>query len=112
MGLLPVAALLTLAAFGELVADKLPKTPRRTIPPSLAFRVVTRGLSGACLCASAGQPLLAGAVLGGVGGVIGGFAGYEARTRLVRMLKVHDGVIAVVEDLEAIGLAFLLVSAA
>ncbi len=110
MGSTTAVALLSLAAVGEFVADKLPKTPRRTRPPSLAFRVVTGGLSGACLCASTGQSLLAGAVLGGIGGVIGGIAGYEARTRLVRSLKVKDIVIALPEDLVAIGLAYLLVS--
>ncbi len=110
MGSTAAVALFSLAAVGEYVADKLPKTLRRTLPPSLAFRIVTGGLSGACLCASAGQSLLAGAVLGGIGGEIGGFAGYEARTRLVRGLKVKDIVIALPEDLLAIGLAYLLVS--
>ncbi|HSC77369.1 MAG TPA: hypothetical protein VLB32_02300, partial [Candidatus Acidoferrales bacterium] len=75
----------------------------------LAFRVVTGGLSGACLCASAGQSLLVGALLGGIGGVIGGYAGYEVRTRLVRGLKVRDIVIALPEDLLAIALAYFLV---
>ena len=110
MGSTAVVALLTLAAAGEYVVDKLPKTPRRTRPPSLAFRVVTGGLSGACLCASAGQSLVVGAVLGGIGGVLGAFAGYEARKRLVQGLKVKDIVIAIPEDLVAIGLAYLLVS--
>jgi len=111
MGSTAAVALLSLAAVGEYVVDKLPKTPRRTLPPSLAFRIVTGGLSGACLCASANQSLLAGAVLGALGGVIGGFAGYEARTRLVRGLQVKDVFVALPEDLVAIGLAFLLVSA-
>lgn len=110
MGSTVAVALFSLAAVGEYVVDKLPKTPRRTLPPSLAFRVVTGGLSGACLCVSAGQSLLMGAVLGGIGGVIGGFAGYEARTRLVQGLKVKDIVIALPEDWLAIGLAYLLVS--
>ncbi len=109
MGSTAAVALLSLAAIGEYVVDKLPKTPRRTLPPSLAFRVVTGGLSGACLCASAGQSLLVGALLGGAGGVIGGFAGYEARTRLVRGLGVKDILIALPEDLVAIGLAYFLV---
>src|SRR5574342_10349 len=68
VGSTAVVALLSLAAVGEYVVDKLPKTPRRTRPPSLAFRVLTGGLSGACLSASAGQSMLVGAVLGGVGG--------------------------------------------
>jgi len=39
-----------------------------------------------------------GAVLGAVGGVAGAFAGYEARTRLVKALKVPDLVIAPLHD--------------
>ena len=112
MGTLVAVALFTLAAFGELVADKLPRTQRRTLPAGLTARLLMGALSGACLCVSAGQSLLVGAVLGGIGGVVGGFAGYEARTRLVRSLKVGDTLIAVAEDLVAIGLAFFLVGAA
>ena len=109
MGSTAAVGLLSLAAVGEYVVDKLPKTPRRTLPPSLAFRIVAGGVSGACLCASAGQSLLVGAVLGGIGGVVGGYAGYEARTRLVRGLNVRDILIAIPEDLVAIGLAYFLV---
>ena len=72
-------------------------------------RIVMGGLSGACLCASAHQSWLAGALLGGIGGVIGAFAGYEARHRLVNRLGVRDVLIALPEDLVAIGLAYLLV---
>jgi uncharacterized membrane protein len=67
-------------------------------------------LSGACLCAAAHQSLLIGAVAGAVGGVVGAFSGYEARRRLVSGLKVKDALIAIPEDLVAIGLAFFLVS--
>jgi NAD(P)-dependent dehydrogenase (short-subunit alcohol dehydrogenase family) len=44
------------------------------------------------------------------GGVIGTFAGYQARTRLVNGLKVKDIFIAIPEDLVAIGLGYFLVS--
>jgi uncharacterized membrane protein len=111
MGSTAAVAVFSLAAIGEFVNDLLPKTPRRTAPAPLIARIVLGGLSGACLCASAGQSLLAGAALGGVGGVVGAFAGYQARSRLVTALKVKDAFIAVPEDLVAIGLACLLVSA-
>jgi uncharacterized membrane protein len=39
--------------------------------------------------------------------VIGAFAGYHARKKLVETLKVKDAVIAIPEDLVAIGLAYL-----
>jgi uncharacterized membrane protein len=103
-------AIFSLLALGEYVADLLPQTPKRTTPGPLIVRILTGGLSGACLCASAGQSLLAGAVLGGIGGVIGALAGYKARTGLVSSLKVKDIFIAIPESLVAIGLAYLLVS--
>lgn len=67
-------------------------------------------LSGACLWVSTGQPLAAGAVIGGIGGVLGTFVGYQVRAQLVRGLKVKDILIAIAEDLVAIGLACFLVS--
>lgn len=111
MGSTAAVAILSLAAIGEFVNDLLPKTPKRTAPAPLIARIVLGGLSGACLCASGGKSLLAGAALGGLGGVIGAFAGYQARSRLVNGLKVKDAIIAIPEDLVAIGLAYLLVSA-
>jgi uncharacterized membrane protein len=67
------------------------------------------GLSGACVCASVNQSLLVGIALGGIGGLIGAFAGYEVRKRLVNGLKIRDVFIAITEDLVAIWLAFFLV---
>jgi uncharacterized membrane protein len=110
MGSTVAVAILSLAAIGEYVADVLPKTPSRTKPGPLVARIVTGGLSGACLCASANQSLIAGAVLGAAGGVIGAFAGYQVRTRLVSGLKVKDIFIAIPEDLVAIAIAYCLVS--
>jgi uncharacterized membrane protein len=99
----------TVFALMELVADKLPHTPSRTMPASMLIRVVLGGLSGAALCASSHQSLIAGAVLGGAGGVAGGFGGYQARMRLSRALKAPLAV-ALLEDVVAIGCAFLIVS--
>ena len=80
-----------------------------TIAPLLA-RVVTGGLSGACLCAAAGKSLIAGALFGGTGGVIGAFVGYQIRRRLVNNLHIRDFIVAVCEDLLTVGLALFLVS--
>src|SRR5205823_2667425 len=68
------------------------------------------GLCGACLYAASNQPLVIGAILGAVGGVIGAFAGYEIRRRLVAALHVKDIFVALLEDLVAIGLACFFVS--
>lgn len=110
MGSTVAVVIFSLLAVAEYVADLLPTTPRRTTPGPLIARIVTGGLSGACLCASAGRSLPLGAVLGGLGAVSGAFMGYEARTRLVKALRVKDRVIALSEDVVAIVLAWLLVS--
>ncbi|HWN17758.1 MAG TPA: DUF4126 family protein [Gemmatimonadales bacterium] len=110
MGSTAAVAILSILALAEYMADKLPQTPNRTSPGPLMARIVMGGLSAACLGVAAGSSVLLGATLGGIGGVIGAFAGYEFRRRLVRGLKVKDVVIAVLEDLVAIGLAYLIVS--
>jgi uncharacterized membrane protein len=110
MGSAAAVAIFSLSAIAEYVMDLLPKTPARTAPGPLIARIVMGGLSGACLCASVRQPLMVGAALGGIGGVIGAFAGYQARTRLVSGLKVKDAWIAIPEDLVAFGLAYFFVS--
>jgi uncharacterized membrane protein len=110
MGSTPALAIFSLLAVGELVADQLPSTPSRTAPPGLIARILTGGLSAAAVAAAGGQNLWLGAVLGGVGGVIGAFGGYQVRTRLVHTLKAPDSVIATLEDIVAIGGGLFLVS--
>jgi uncharacterized membrane protein len=103
-------AIFSLLAIGELVADKLPMVPKRTAPAPLLMRIITGGLCGACMYTAAGKSLIAGALLGATGGAIGAFAGYEIRRRVVNNLHIHDFVVAVCEDLLAVGLGFFLVS--
>jgi len=102
------ALVLSVLALGEYVADVLPGTPNRTKPGPLVARIVMGGLAGACISVSAGHSWLAGAVPGAMGGVIGAFAGYEVRRRVVSGAKVKDAVVGVTEDLVAIGLAYAL----
>ena len=79
IGSTAAVAILSVLAIGELIADKLPMIPKRTATAPLMARVVTGGLCGACLCAAVGQSLVAGALLGGIGGVVGAFLGYNVR---------------------------------
>jgi uncharacterized membrane protein len=97
-------------ALGELVADKLPFVPKRTSPGPLFGRVVLGALSGATLCVATGRSVAAGAIVGGAGGVMGAFAGYQARARLVKTSGLPDWVIALSEDLVAVGGGLFVVS--
>lgn len=110
IGSLPSVIIFTLLAAFELVLDKLPTTPSRTAPPGLIARIVTGALTGACVAVGSGQAAIEGAVLGVAGGVVGCFAGYQARTRLVKAVGKPDIYVALVEDLVAIGGSFLVVS--
>jgi len=105
-----VLTTLSLFAVGELVADLLPRIPRRTALAPLLARMISGGFCGACLCASANRPWLIGAALGAVGGIIGAFAGYEGRRRLVAALKIRDLFVALTEDVVALSLACIFVS--
>src|SRR5271156_6392802 len=62
--------ILTVLAIGELITDKLPKTPSRKSPPGFITRILTGGLSGAAIGATVGSW-----VVGLVAGVIGAVAG-------------------------------------
>ena len=110
MGSKWAVAILTIFALGEFIADQLPSTPPRTELLGLSARVLTGGLSGACLAFAGGSGVFFGALGGAVGGIIGAFAGYHARVGLVRALKVPDFAVAIPEDVLAIGLGLFLTS--
>jgi uncharacterized membrane protein len=102
MGTTAAVAVFTVLAIGELIADQLPSAPARTAPPGLISRIVLGGLSGASIALAGAQSIAAGSILGVVGGIAGAFGGYQARTRLVKALKVPDLVIALLEDVVTI----------
>ena len=97
--------IVTVLAIGELINDKLPKTPSRKAPPGFIARIVTGALCGTALAAAA-PPLL---VAGAIGAVAGTLGGYEFRARLVRAVGGNDLPIALLEDAIAIGSAFFIV---
>ena len=101
---------LSLAALAELAADKLPRTPSRTSTGPLLARIFLGGMSGAALSLARGAFWFTSALGGGAGAVIGAYAGFEARRRLVRASGGKDLPVAVLEDVIAIALAYLIVS--
>jgi uncharacterized membrane protein len=103
--------ILSVLAIGELINDKLPKTPSRKTPVPFAARVVIGSLCGAAASVP-GQAWIAGLVAGALGGVVGTLGGYEFRSRLVKATGGRDLPVALLEDAIAICAAFWLVSRA
>jgi uncharacterized membrane protein len=110
MGSVPAVSIFTLLAAGELVADKLANMPSRKLPPGVIARILSGGLTGACVTASGAHGMLPGAVLGAVGGVAGCFAGYSARVGIVKALRTQDFYVALLEDLIAVAGSLWVVS--
>ncbi len=100
-----------LCAIGELISDKLPKTPSRKAPLGFSARILTGALCGAALGAP-GHALFPGLAAGVVGAVAGTLGGYECRVRLTKALGGKDLPAALLEDAIAIGGALLIVVAA
>jgi uncharacterized membrane protein len=103
IGTTTAVVVLSVLALAELVADKLPSTPSRTDAPGLGARIAMSAFAGGCAASAGGQPVAPGALLGMVGAIAGTFGGYQARTGLVQALGTPDFVVALVEDLVAVG---------
>ena len=97
----------TVLALVELVTDQLPTTPSRTVPIQFGTRILMGGLTGGAIAASGGA-LAIGVIAGMVGAVIGTLGGRAFRARLAAALG-SDRPAAVIEDLIALGGAFLIV---
>ncbi|WP_156690602.1 DUF4126 domain-containing protein [Mycobacterium sp. Marseille-P9652] len=97
-------------AIGELVTDKLPKTPARTAPPSFVARLVMGGFAGAVIGA-AWHYTFSSLGAGVIGAVLGTLGGYHARRRLVAARNGQDLPIALLEDAVAILGGFAILAA-
>ncbi len=97
--------IISFMALGELVADKLPKTPSRLVPPQFGARVVMGATSGGAIGLSEGYFAI-GLIAGIAGSVAGTFAGSKVRA-LVAKLFGRDLPAALLEDVIAIALAFV-----
>ncbi len=94
----PARLALAALAVGELIADKLPATPSRTIPPALAFRALSGAFSGRTVAAAAGGDRSAGTFAGAIGAVAAAYAGMALRARIVRASGLPDAFVALGED--------------
>jgi uncharacterized membrane protein len=100
--------ILSVLAIGEMINDKLPKTPSRLIPPQFITRIVTGTLCGVAVGLSTGH-MLFGLIAGAVGSVAGTLGGAKARGFGAKLLG-RDLPAALIEDVVAVGLAVSAVS--
>ena len=108
MGYAATPYVLSAMALGELVNDKLPKTPSRLIPPQFITRVVTGALCGAILGSTA-HLLVFGLLAGLLGSVAGTLGGAKLRGLLAKSFG-KDLPAALLEDALGIVLAVVVVS--
>ncbi|PJJ84861.1 DUF4126 family protein [Mucilaginibacter auburnensis] len=79
-----IADVLKIMALGEFLVDKLPFTPKRTKPVSVAVRCLSGALAGAGIFEAAGKKALTGAVLGCVAAGLSTFSSFYLRKALSR----------------------------
>jgi uncharacterized membrane protein len=110
VGVLITVIIFTGLAAGELVLDKLPKTPSRTAPPSFVARLVAGGFAGAVIGSAWG---LTWSALGAgvVGAALGTLGGHRARGHLAGSFG-RDLPAALLEDAVAVGGGFALAAVA
>jgi uncharacterized membrane protein len=104
----PLALPGVLLALGELVGDKLPMTPSRTIPPAFGVRVLSGGYCGFALAEPYDGSMLIGVAGGAAGAVAGTLAGAAWREKVAPALHVPSIVAALLEDALAVGAALAL----
>ncbi len=110
LGYLWTPFLFTAFALGELINDKLPKTPSRTVPPQFIGRVLSGVLVGAALGNTA-QLTLLGLLAGVLGAVAGTLGGAWLRAAMGKIFG-RDLPAALTEDAVAILLGLLTVTRA
>lgn len=97
--------LLTAAAAGEYVADKLPKTPNRTSPVPLIGRLTLGGVVGAVVATALKRPLVGGIALGALGAAAGTYGGFYLRKGLTKGAGLNDRPVAIAGDSVAVAMA-------
>lgn len=104
---LVTAIVFTVLAVGELIGDKLPRTPDRTSMGPLIARILFGGLVGGIVAASLNGSEFEGVILGVGGALVGAFGGYLIRREIVMRSGSKDWPVAVAEDLVTVGFAVL-----
>lgn len=108
LGTPKAVSITTPMAIGELVVDKLPSTPDRTLAGGVVARAASGALSGAALV---GGRSASAALAGAAGAIASTYLGHAIRRRMSRAIGT-DWPVAVAEDLLAFGGAMLVCVAA
>lgn len=104
-----VTSLAVLAAT-EIITDKLPGIPDRTIPFQFGGRLVSSATCGAFLSQVEGSNVPAGAVVGSLGAVAGTLAFFHLRQWLHHDVGLPDPMVALAEDALCVGLGWAIVN--
>lgn len=96
---------------GELVADKLSITPRRTTTGPFLQRLATGGTVGAAVHYDAGRSRPVGALLGAAGAGAGAWVGSTVRAFVAERTRLPNPLLGAAEDVVAVGLALAVISA-
>jgi uncharacterized membrane protein len=99
------------ALAGELVADKLPMTPRRTTWGPFSQRLATGATIGAAVHYDAGESRPLGALLGAAGAAAGAWGGTRARAFVAERTQLPGPLLGAIEDLLAAALALAVITA-
>lgn len=108
LGTMRAVCVTTPLALGELVVDKLPSTPDRTMAGGVVARAASGALAGAALV---GGRSVSAALAGAAGSIAATYLGQATRKRLSRAIGT-DWPVAVAEDVLAFGGAVLVCVAA
>lgn len=108
MGHWIAVAIFTVLALAELVADQLPSTPSRKVPPQFTARIVSGAFCGAVIGSTSGV-VFGGMAAGVIGAILGTLGGAAARASLAKSFG-RDQPAALIEDAVAILGALLIVS--
>ena len=99
----------SLAALGEFIGDKLPKTPSRTSPVGLAGRILFGVFIGVLIAPRVGGHHYLKGITGGLGALLGTYGGWWLRTRLAARVG-KDWPIANLEDWFTIAASIMLMN--
>jgi uncharacterized membrane protein len=103
------ATVLKVMAGGEMIGDKLPNAPDRTVPPVLGGRIMSGALVGAATYKAAGGKPLTGALFGSLAAIGATYGALALRKALDKASGLPDPVWGLTEDCVTVagGLALL-----